>query len=139
MVGRFLGAYALRRGRPGWILAGVAAGAAGLVLLSALSLGAVAGGALLAVGLCNSIMFPTIFALASEGLGAETPNGSGLLCMAIVGGAVVPLIFGLIADRWGIAGGLLITVLCYGWIMTFGLVAAAHAPGRYPSQRPGPK
>lgn len=136
MVGRFLGAYALRHGRPGWILAAMAAGAAGLILISVCSQGPLAAGALLAVGLCNSIMFPTIFALASEGLGTETPNGSGLLCMAIVGGAVVPLIFGLIADHWGIAAGLLIAVFCYCWIMFFGFFAASRKPGLSPVPNP---
>ena len=124
MIGRFLGAYMLGWTRPGWILSGTALGAAGLVLLSVFSSGVIAGSALIGVGLCNSIMFPTIFAQATEGLGAETPNGSGLLCMAIVGGALVPPIFGLLADHVGIAQGLLVTVLCYCWILFYGFVAA---------------
>lgn len=123
MAGRFFGAYLLRRGQPGWILAGAAVGAALLVTMSASSSGAAAGSALVAVGLFNSIMFPTIFALATQGLGAETPNGSGLLCMAIVGGAVVPPIFGLFADRWGIPAALLLTVFCYCWIIFYGVFA----------------
>lgn len=124
MVGRFCGAFVLRRGKPGWILAGASAGAAVLVVVSVMSTGPFAGGALIAVGLCNSIMFPTIFSLATQGLGAETPNGSGLLCMAIVGGALVPPIFGLLADRWGIQAGLLLTVFCYCWVTFFGAFAA---------------
>lgn len=127
MVGRFVGAYVLRRCRPGWMLAGCAAGATALVLLSLSSTGVLAGIALIAVGLCNSIMFPTIFALATKGLGVETPHGSGLLCMAIVGGALVPLMFGLVADHWGVASGLLVTVLCYGWILFYGVLMARAA------------
>ena len=124
MLGRFAGAYVLKRVNPGLVLACCALGAIALVLSSAVSPGLVAAMTLLAVGLCNSIMFPTIFALASEGLGVETPNGSGLLCMAIVGGAIVPLLFGLVADRAGIGVGLAVPALCYLWVLFFGVFAA---------------
>src|SRR5580704_4878526 len=88
MIGRFIGAFVLRRARPGYALAACAVVAGLLATASSLSTGVVAAYALIAVGLFNSIMFPTIFALASEGLGEETPNGSAMLCMAIVGGAI---------------------------------------------------
>ena len=127
MLGRFGGAYVLKRLNPGWVLAGCALGAIALVLSSALSIGLIAAVALLAVGLCNSIMFPTIFALASEGLGTETPNGSGFLCMAIVGGALVPLVFGLAADRAGLGAALAVPALCYLWVLYFGAFAARRS------------
>src|SRR5437867_9251545 len=83
MVGRFVGSYILRRVSPGLVLAACAIGAASLATISSFSTGSVAAYSLIAVGLCNSIMFPTIFALASESLGDETPNGSALLILAI--------------------------------------------------------
>jgi FHS family L-fucose permease-like MFS transporter len=125
MVGRFIGSYALRRVVPGFALVFCALCACRLVLASAFSSGNDAAFALIAVGMFNSIMFPTIFSLASERLGADTPNGSGLLCMAIVGGAIVPLIAGAIADRAGIAAALLLPAGCYVWIAVYGLMAGA--------------
>jgi fucose permease len=92
MIGRFIGSYVLQRLKPGYVLAACAMAAGALALLSSISTGATAAYSLIAVGLFNSIMFPTIFALASEELGDETPNGSALLCMAIVGGAIVPVL-----------------------------------------------
>lgn len=123
MVGRFAGALVLRFVRGGSALAACAVGAAVLAALSAVSIGMVAAVALLAVGLCNSIMFPTIFALAIENLGDETPQGSGILCLAIVGGAVVPVITGLAADRFGLASALFVPVACYLWIAVYGALA----------------
>ncbi len=79
-----------------------------------------AGWALLAVGLANSIMFPTLFSLGIEGLGDETSRASGLLCMAIVGGAIIPLLLGLIADRAGIQAALLLPCACYVAIAAYG-------------------
>jgi FHS family L-fucose permease-like MFS transporter len=124
MVGRFIGAAALRRLRPGLVLAGCALGAGALAATSALSLGMVAAAAILAVGLFNSIMFPTIFTLAIEGLGEDTPQASGVLCLAIVGGAVVPVITGLVADRFGLAHALFVPVVCYAWIAVYGWLAS---------------
>ena len=90
MVGRFMGAYLLRVFSPGKVLACAAAVVIALLLISANTTGAVSGWALLAIGLFNSIMFPTIFSLACEGSGAAAAEGSGIICMAIVGGAIVP-------------------------------------------------
>lgn len=123
MVGRFLGAAVLRRVPAGSVLAACALGAAALASLSAISLGMVAAVAVLAVGLCNSIMFPTIFALAIENLGDETPQGSGILCLAIVGGAVVPVITGFAADAFGLAASLFVPAVCYLWIAAYGTLA----------------
>ena len=113
MVGRFIGAGLLRVAAPGKVLAGAAIGAGALVVISAMSHGPVAGWSLLSVGLMNSIMFPTIFSLAVEGLGEKTPQGSGLLCMAIVGGALMPLLSGHVADMAGLAVALIVPVACY--------------------------
>jgi FHS family L-fucose permease-like MFS transporter len=123
MVGRFVGAYFLRVFAPGKVLALVAASAIGLLLLSANLDGALAGWLLLAIGLCNSIMFPTIFSLASHGLGTRTAEGSGIICMAIVGGAVIPLITGHVADLSGLKLALIVPALCYAVILSFGWYA----------------
>jgi len=124
MIGRFVGAYVLRRAKPGYALAACAVGAGLLAAASSLSTGVVAAYALIAVGLFNSIMFPTIFALASEGLDEETPNGSAMICMAIVGGAIVPLATGAIADARGLATALFVPVLCYVWVAIYGVLVA---------------
>ncbi len=127
MVGRFIGSVGLRLASPGKILTGATVGAAALVLISSFSHGHVAGWTLLSVGLMNAIMFPTIFSLAVEGLGEKTPEGSGLLCMAIVGGAVIPLISGRVADMAGLSLALLVPVLCYGLIGAYGWYARKPA------------
>ena len=76
--------------------------------------------AIIAVGLFNSIMFPTIFTLAIDGLGKHTPQGSSILCMAIVGGAIVPVIQGMIADRAGLQLSFALPILCYLVIVYYG-------------------
>jgi len=81
----------------------------------------------LAIGLCNSIMFPTIFSLASERLGDRTADGSGIICMAIVGGAIVPLIGGRMADLTNLKMALLVPALCYAIIVAFGWYARRPA------------
>ncbi len=123
MVGRFFGAYLLRLFAPGKVLACAAAAALALLLCSANTAGAAAGWALLAVGLCNSIMFPTTFSLASEGLGARAAEGSGIICMAIVGGAIVPLLTGRVADWAGLQFALGVPAVCYAGILGFGVYA----------------
>lgn len=129
MVGRFVGAALLRVIAPGKVLAGAATGAMALVLLSASTTGSVAGWSLIAVGLMNSIMFPTIFSLALEGLGSHAPQGSGLLCMAIVGGALIPLLSGAVADSATLAVALMVPALCYVFIAGFGWYA--RRPARF--------
>jgi MFS transporter, FHS family, L-fucose permease len=123
MVGRFIGAYLLRVFSPGNILACDAAVVIALLLISANTDGAVAGWSLLAVGLFNSIMFPTIFSLACEGLGPRAAEGSGIICMAIVGGAIVPWITGHAADWHGWQFALTVPALCYAGILSFGVYA----------------
>lgn len=123
MVGRFIGAYLLRVVPPGRVLAFNAAMALVLLFTSAHSGGPVAAWSLLAVGLFNSVMFPTIFSLASEGLGPLAKQGSGLLSMAIVGGAIIPFITGHIADWRGLEFALLVPALCYAGILCYGAYA----------------
>jgi FHS family L-fucose permease-like MFS transporter len=127
MVGRFIGSALLRTVKPGLVLLGVAAGAILLVAISALTLGLPSGYALLAVGLMNSIMFPTIFSLASEELGPRAADGSGIICVAIVGGAIVPAITGLAADLSSLHSAMIVPVLCYAVIAAFGLWCAKRS------------
>ena len=128
MIGRFIGSYFLRILSPGLILAGVSAGAIALILISISTTGGVAGYSLLAIGLMNSIMFPTIFSLASEGLGSRAADGSGIINIAIFGGAVIPLLTGMLADVSGSLGiALLLPAACYALIAYFGIFARRPA------------
>jgi MFS transporter, FHS family, L-fucose permease len=133
LIGRLLGGFILRMAKPGRVLTAFALGAIGLIALSAVTTGTVSGWALILVGLCNSLMFPTIFSLGTEGLGEQTPQGSGIMCTAIVGGAIVPVLFGLFADLTGnLRLALIVPATCYAIIAGFGLWAARH------SQEPAP-
>ncbi len=123
MIGRFIGAYVVSRVPPGLALAGCAVMASLLVVISSSTGGWLSGGAIIAVGLFNSIMFPTIFSLAIAGLGEDTPQGSGLLCTAIVGGAVIPPTTGLLADHFGLGVALLLPAALYLWIAAYGLMS----------------
>lgn len=120
MVGRFVGAAVMQKIHPGKVLAFNALSAVSLVLATMLGSGHFAMVTILAVGLCNSIMFPTIFSLALTGLGRHTGQGSGILCAAIVGGAVLPLLQGVFADRIGIQHAFFIPLLCYLYISYYG-------------------
>ena len=123
MVGRFAGAWLLRLCSPGKVLACAAGVVCVLLTVSANSSGLVSGWSLLAIGLFNSIMFPTIFTLANEGLGTRAAEGSGVICMAIVGGAIVPLVTGNAADLWGLKQALAVPAVCYLTILGFGWFA----------------
>jgi FHS family L-fucose permease-like MFS transporter len=131
MAGRFLGAGLLRRFRPGYLLGICAICGAGLVTASMLLSGHTAMWTILTVGLFNSIMFPTIFSLGVAELGPLTGNGSGLLNMAIVGGAILPVIQGVIADRVGIHHAFFLPVLCYLYILFYGLSGSKPNSERY--------
>lgn len=120
MIGRFIGAAVMQRIHPGKALTFNAITAALLVLMTMLGSGHVAMWTILAVGLFNSIMFPTIFSLAVSGLGKHTGQGSGILCASIVGGAVLPVVQGLFADRIGIQQAFFIPALCYCYIAYYG-------------------
>jgi FHS family L-fucose permease-like MFS transporter len=121
MIGRFMGAPLLQRFKPRYLLALCAVPAATLVVTSMLTDGHTAMWTILAVGFFNSIMFPTIFSLGEAGLGALSGNGSGLLNMAIVGGAILPVIQGVIADRVGIHHAFVLPVICYLYILFYAL------------------
>ncbi len=123
MVGRFIGAALLRMFSPGKVLACAAGMTITLLLVSANTTGVVSGWSLLAVGLFNSIMFPTIFSLACEGLKERAAEGSGLICVAIVGGAIVPLVTGHAADAMGLKMALAVPAICYAIILCFGVFA----------------
>lgn len=120
MVGRFIGFAALRYFRPGVVLLSCAS-ACTLLLLSVVFLdGKVAMWSIILIGLFNSIMFPTIFTMALHNLGKYTSQGSGLLCMAIVGGAVIPYAQGVLADNIGLQLSFLLPAVCYLFITYYG-------------------
>jgi FHS family L-fucose permease-like MFS transporter len=125
MVGRFLGSALLQRMRTQTLLAFNAVAAALLVLLSMLTFGHLAMWSLILVGLFNSIMFPSIFTLAIEGLGPLTGKASGLLVAAIVGGAVVPELQGILTDHIGIHHAFILPVLCYAYVVFYAINGAA--------------
>jgi FHS family L-fucose permease-like MFS transporter len=125
MVGRFAGSILLQKMRTQNLLAFNAMAAALLVAISTLTFGHFAMWSLLLVGLFNSIMFPSIFTLAIEGLGPLTGKGSGLLVAAIVGGAAVPELQGFLADHIGIHHAFFLPVLCYVYIIFYALNGAS--------------
>lgn len=120
MVGRFIGAFLTKVFNPSKVLATFAIGAITMILISMATTGFVSMWAILAVGLFNSIMFPTIFTLGIEGLGDLKPQGSGILCTAIVGGAIIPPLYGLCTDGVGFKLAFLLVILCYAYIMWYG-------------------
>ncbi|HEU5235883.1 MAG TPA: glucose/galactose MFS transporter, partial [Pyrinomonadaceae bacterium] len=121
MIGRFVGAGILQRVKTQYLLGVCAVCCATLVIVSMFTAGHVAMWSMIAVGLFNSIMFPSIFALGVAELGPLTARGSGLMNMAIVGGAIIPVIQGAIADRVGIHHAFIVPVICYLYIMFYAL------------------
>jgi FHS family L-fucose permease-like MFS transporter len=111
----------LAKYKPGYVLAFNAFVVTVLLIVAMVFAGRVAMWALLMIGLFNSIMFPTIFTLAIEGLGKLTSEGAGVLCMAIVGGAIVPLIQAFFADYTGILYSFMVPLVCYLYIAFYGL------------------
>jgi FHS family L-fucose permease-like MFS transporter len=126
MIGRFIGAAVLQKLPTRAVLGTVAVVACLLVVTSMFSVGWLAMGTIIAVGLFNSVMFPSIFSLGVEGLGPLTGKGSGLLVMAIVGGAIVPLAEGALADRIGIHHAFILPALCYIYIAFYGYKGSVH-------------
>jgi FHS family L-fucose permease-like MFS transporter len=120
MVGRFVGAALMQKIAPRTLLATAAIIDMLLLLTTMLSHGAIAVWSVVAIGLFNSIMFPTIFTLGIERLGPLTGKGSSLLIMAIVGGAVIPLLQGVLADGFGIQHAFVLPLLCYAYIAFYG-------------------
>ncbi|MGE5683264.1 MAG: sugar MFS transporter [Bacillota bacterium] len=133
MIGRFIGSAVQRKIKPSAVLTFNAFIAAALVVTTMLTSGSFAMWTILAVGLFNSIMFPTIFTLAIDGLGKHTGQASGILCMAIVGGALIPLLQGVFADNIGIHHAFILPVLCYMFIAYYGI--KGHIPAKVKTAR----
>jgi FHS family L-fucose permease-like MFS transporter len=131
MIGRFIGSALSRRMNPRYLLTLCSIVAAALVIASMLLGGYTAMWTILAVGFFNSIMFPTIFTLAEAELGVLMGNGSGILNMAIVGGAILPLAQGVIADRIGLHHAFILPVLCYLYILFYALKGSEPNSERY--------
>ncbi len=121
MVGRFIGSAILQKVKTGIVLGIAAFCACALVLTSMLTTGHVAMWSIILVGFFNSIMFPSIFTLGIAKLGPRTGDGSGLLIMAIVGGAIIPVAQGAIADRIGVHHAFVLPVICYLYIAYYAL------------------
>jgi len=119
MIGRFIGSAILQKVRTDVVLGIAALVASTLVVGSMLTFGHIAMWTIIVVGLFNSVMFPSIFTLGIAKLGPLTGDGSGLLVMAIVGGAVIPLIQGALADRIGIHHAFILPAICYLYIAYF--------------------
>jgi FHS family L-fucose permease-like MFS transporter len=126
MVGRFIGSALLQKMKPRLVLAVAASFASLLVFATILATGQVAMWTILAVGFFNSVMFPIIFTLGIEGLGALTSQGSSVLVMAIVGGAIIPVIQGALADTIGIHHAFILPALCYLYIIYYAVKGSQH-------------
>jgi FHS family L-fucose permease-like MFS transporter len=128
LVGRLLGSWVLTKIKSNKLLGAFGFIAAALLVVSMVSSGPVAIWTVVLCGFFNSIMFPNIFALGIAGLGPLTSKWSGLIMTAVVGGAVIPLLLGKLADHWGIQHAFVLPVLCYLFIAFYGL--AGHKPNR---------
>lgn len=120
MIGRFVGSYLTTVIRPSVVLSYFAAGAVLMIIISSQTLGIVSMISILAVGLFNSIMFPTIFSLSLQGLNNLKPQASGILCTMIVGGAIIPPLYGYMTDLFGFKMALILLIACYAYIIWFG-------------------
>jgi FHS family L-fucose permease-like MFS transporter len=129
MIGRFIGSAVLQRVRTGPVLGTAGVIACLLVVLSIVTHGHTAMYALLAVGLFNSIMFPSIFTLGIQDLGPLTSKGSSLMIAAILGGAIIPELTGRLADKIGLHPSFIIPAICYVYIAAFGIAAIRRPPG----------
>ena len=125
MVGRFIGSYLTKIYSPNRILSLFSILAVSFIVLSMSTTGLVSMWAILAVGLFNSIMFPTIFSIAIEDLGELKPQGSGILCTAIAGGAFIPPLYGYFTDISSFKIAFLLLIICYGYIWYFGKRSAS--------------
>ena len=121
MVGRFIGSFALIYIRAQRALAAVAVSALILVSVTIFGHGHIAMGAIVSCGLFNSVMWPCIFPLSLKGLGKFTSQGSGILVMMVVGGAIIPELQGLLADKFGYQHSFIIVLLCYAYLFYFAL------------------
>jgi FHS family L-fucose permease-like MFS transporter len=128
MVGRFIGSFLLTRFRAGHLLTGAAVAAALLCVTVTRTEGETAAFAVLIIGLFNSIMFPTIFTLTLERSSAPPASTSGLLCVAIVGGALLPLLFGRVVDLTSLGFAFLVPAAAYLCIAFFAAASSRKAP-----------
>lgn len=126
MVGRFIGSALLQKIDAGKLLGVFALITCGLVFTTVFTTGHVAMWTILSVGLFNSIMFPTIFTLGIDGLGKLTSQGSSVLIMAIVGGALIPVAQGALADTYGIQTAFILPAICYLYIVYYGFIGSRH-------------
>jgi len=126
MIGRFIGSAVMQKFSAAKVLAFNSVMVVVLVITSMLTNGYVSMWSLVLVGLFNSIMFPTIFTLGIDGLGKHTSQGSGILCLAIVGGAIIPLLMGVLADNFGLRNSFALTIICYGYILFYALKGHKH-------------
>ncbi len=120
MIGRFIGSYLTKKYNPNRILSLFASLAILFIIFSMSTTGLVSMWSILAVGLFNSIMFPTIFSIAIEDLGDLKPQGSGILCTAIAGGAFIPPLYGYFTDISGFKMAFLLLIVCYAYILYYG-------------------
>jgi len=121
LVGRLLGAGIMTRVKAGKLLGIFGFAAAVLIAISMVSSGTVAIATLVLCGFFNSVMFPNIFTLGIAGLGPMTSKGSGLIMTAVVGGAIIPPLIGLLADRMSIQHSFIVPIICYLYIAYYGL------------------
>lgn len=126
MVGRFVGAVIMQKIPANRVLTFNSIMAILLVAIAIVSTGKIAMWAILAVGLFNSIMFPTIFSLAIDRLKDATSHGAGVLCLAIVGGAIIPLLQGVLADLVGLQVSFILPIICYLFIVYYAI--SGYAP-----------
>ncbi|WP_210163389.1 sugar MFS transporter [Niveispirillum irakense] len=127
MVGRFIGSAVMSKVQPARVLAFCALMSGVLAAVSAVTTGPISAYTALLIGLFNSVMFPSIFSLSVKDMNDQTPAASGLLCLAIVGGAIVPVVTGKMADLTNLHVSMIIPVLCYVTIVAFALLCARGA------------
>ena len=123
LVGRLVGTVLLTKVRAAWLLAGCGVVNALLCLTALTTHGPVAGYAALGIGFFNSIMFPTIFTMTLERSGVSQSSTSGLLCLAIFGGALLPIAVGMIADNFGLGASFVVPLAAYAFIAFFAVAA----------------
>ncbi len=121
LVGRLVGSYLLKSVRPSVVLSICALMALGCIVISIAAEGNVAVWSMIALGLCNSVMFAIIFSLSVNGLGKYTTQASGLLSTAIAGGAIVSYGMGLLIDHYSWPIAFMLPLLCYVYILFYGL------------------
>ncbi|GLS24739.1 sugar MFS transporter [Marinibactrum halimedae] len=132
MIGRFIGSAVMQKIAANKVLTFNGIMSALLLVITMVTDGPIAMWSVVLIGLFNSVMFPTIFSLALQGLGKSTSQGSGILCMAIVGGAFIPLIQGVVADQIGIQLAFFVPILCYVYIIFYGV--KGYTPTSVPSK-----